>query len=365
MPESIQSRILQHLQSPAYRPQRPRNLAEQLELNQKESLGAFRDALRELMHAGRVVLGASGTVLLPSNRTSSNEFVGSYRHNKRGFGFVVPQDPTAHEDLFIPEGHNLEAITGDVVRAKITSEGRKEGKTIYSGRITEIIERTQKRFVGSLQKVAGQWLVLPDGNTLTEAIETPDAASRHIRPGTKVVVELTTYPENGNRPQGVITEVLGEAGQKDVDLKSTIIQYNLPGPFSEEVLAQARRAIDTFDPEAERETRLDLTDYLICTIDPDDAKDYDDAISLRELENGNWELGVHIADVSHFVKSQKAWQQLLFSRFCDSHAARDAQQWRVQPAGSRATVVQERVHYLQRRGQADQREIRQYGHQKR
>jgi len=299
--DSIHSRILTHLESPAYRPERPRKLAADLELTEDDHYGAFRDALRELMHEGRVVLGARGAVLLPSNRTSPNEFTGSYRHNKRGFGFVVPQDPTAHEDLFVPEGQNLGAITGDIVRAQITSQGHKDGKIIYSGRVTEIIQRTQKRFVGSLQKVSGEWMVLPDGNTLTAAILTPDAASRHIRAGTKVVVELTTYPDGGQPPQGVITEVLGEAGAKDVDLNALIVQYNLPGEFPPEVLAQARQAIDDFDPEEERKHRLDLTDQMICTIDPDDAKDYDDAISLRQLANGNWELGVHIADVSYFV----------------------------------------------------------------
>ncbi len=300
MSDSIQSRILSHLKSPAYRPQKPQKLAADLELSE-DDLAAFDEALQELMNEGRVVLGARGAILQPSNRTSPNEFTGSYRHNKRGFGFVVPQDPTAHEDLFIPEGGNMGAITGDIVRAKITSQGHKDGKVIYSGRISEIIERTQKKFVGSLQKVSGEWVVLPDGNTLTAAILTPDAASRHIRVGTKVVVELTTYPDGGQRPQGVITEVLGAAGEKDVDLKALIIQYNLPGPFPEEVLVQARRAIDEFDPEDEKSRRLDLTDQMICTIDPDDAKDYDDAISLRHLDSGNWELGVHIADVSHFV----------------------------------------------------------------
>ncbi len=301
MSDSIHSRILSHLKSPAYRPKEPKKIAAELELNQDDWANAFHQAMQELMDEGRVVLGARGAVLLPSNRTSPNEFTGSYRHNKRGFGFVVPQDPTAHEDLFIPKGQNQGAITGDIVRAKITSQGHKDGKIIYSGRISEILERTQKKFVGSLQKVAGEWVVLPDGNTLTAAILTPDAASRHIRVGTKVVVELTTYPDGGQRPQGVITEVLGAAGEKDVDLKALIVQYNLPGPFPEEVLAQARRAIDEFDPEDEKSRRLDLTDQMICTIDPDDAKDYDDAISLRQLASGDWELGVHIADVSHFV----------------------------------------------------------------
>jgi ribonuclease R len=91
-------------------------------------------------------------------------------------------------------------------------------------------QRTQKKFVGTLAKQHGQWVVLPDGNALTEPILAPDAASRHFKVGTKVVIELTTYPgESGERPKGVITEVLGEAGEKDVDLKSVIVQFNLPG----------------------------------------------------------------------------------------------------------------------------------------
>jgi ribonuclease R len=299
MSEQLQLKIIKHIQSAGYQPQKPQSLANQLQVSDGH---AFRDALRDLMHAGRVVLGASGAVVLPGERTQEGLILGSYRHNKRGFGFVVPTDPSGHEDLFIPEGQNTGAMTGDIVRAKITNKSHRDGKAMFTGRITEIVSRGQKRFVGSLAKVSGDWVVLPDGNMLTEAILTPDAASRHIKVGTKVVVELTSYPgENGDRPKGVITEVLGAAGEKDVDLKAVIVQFNLPGPFSDEVKNQARSAIDNFDPEVERGRRLDMTDHIVCTIDPDDAKDYDDAISLRQLPNGNWELGVHIADVSYFV----------------------------------------------------------------
>ncbi|HZN68511.1 MAG TPA: RNB domain-containing ribonuclease, partial [Tepidisphaeraceae bacterium] len=302
MAEHLQSKILDHLKSNRYRPQRPRGLARDLDLAGEEDYHSFRDALKDLMHQGRVILGSSGTVVLPNQDQRRDEFVGTYRHNRRGFGFVVPSDPQAHEDLYIPEGENGGALTGDVVRAKITSRGQRDGKAIYSGRITDIIERTQKKFVGTLVKTGGEWMVMPDGNTLTDPILAPDAASRHIKPGTKVVVELTSYPDNKYaRAGGVITEVLGKAGEKDVDLRSVIVQHNLPGPFGEDVKQQARQSLDSFDPEQERQTRVDLTEEVICTIDPDDAKDYDDAISLRQLASGLWELGVHIADVSFFI----------------------------------------------------------------
>src|SRR5690606_21410665 len=109
---------------------------------------------------------------------------------------------------------------------------------------------------------------------------TPDAGSRHIRPGTKVAVELTQYPKGEQRAAGVITEVLGQQGDKDVDLRGVIIQYNLPTDFPEACKAQARAALDRFNAtlEQERQRRLDLSDEVIITIDPDDAKDYDDAI---------------------------------------------------------------------------------------
>src|SRR5665213_2999300 len=251
MVEPIQNKILSHLQSEEYRPQRPRVLAKELDLAGEEHYPTFRHALKDLMHEGRVMLGAAGTVMLPG-AGARDEFVGTYRHNKRGFGFVVPNDPGSHEDLFVPEGQNGGAITGDVVRAKIVNRSQRDGKVLYNGRIVDILQRTQKRFCGSLIKKGVEWMVLPDGNTFTEPIMTPDAAARHIKPGTKVVVELTTFPADFERAVGVITEVLGGAGEKDVDLKAVIVQHNLPDKFPEEALAQARQSIDNFNPEQER-----------------------------------------------------------------------------------------------------------------
>ncbi|HSI37241.1 MAG TPA: ribonuclease R [Tepidisphaeraceae bacterium] len=298
----LQKKIIERVEAEGYQPTKPRRLARELDVHHEEHYEGFRGALRDLMRAGRIAVGAGGTVTLPSQQTRKDEFVGTYSAKKGGFGFVIPSDPTAHEDLFVPKGMNMGAISGDIVRARIVMCRPGEGKTLCEGRIVEILERTQKRFVGSLGKVAGEWVVLPDGNTLTQPILAPDAASRHIRVGTKVVIELTQFPDDdGNPAQGVITEVLGAAGEKDVDLKGVIVQHNLPAEFPEAVRAQARRAVDTFDPDAEAPNRFDLSDEIICTIDPDDAKDYDDAISLRQLDDGTWELGVHIADVSHFV----------------------------------------------------------------
>ena len=158
----------------------------------------------------------------------------------------------------------------------------------------------------ALRKGLGTVRINSDDPPTTEAILAPDAASRHLKIGTQVVVELTTYPQDSQPAQGVIVEILGQRGEKDVDLKSVIVQFNLPEGFPDEVRDQARAAVDSFDASSETSRRYDLSNEIICTIDPDDAKDYDDAISLRQVEDGYWELGVHIADVSHFVPEGSA-----------------------------------------------------------
>ena len=139
MSEPLHSQIIDHLKSADYRPQGPRRLADDLEIpDTDEHYHAFRDALKELMRAGRVVLGAQGSIMLPASKSTDGEILGTYRHNKRGFGFLVPSDPSGHEDLYIPEGQNGGAMTGDVVRGTITNRSQRDGKTMFSGKVTEV-----------------------------------------------------------------------------------------------------------------------------------------------------------------------------------------------------------------------------------
>ncbi len=304
--DSIREQILKHVRSTRYEPQKPRQIAQSLAKADDVSYPSFRDAMRDLMHEGRVILGQKGTVMPPAERIGEkrDEIIGTYRHNRKGFGFVIPTDIGSHEDLYVPEGNNTaNAITGDVVRAKVTSRGQRDGKAIASGLVIEIVERKNKRFVGALQKKDHDWFVLPDGNTYTEPIYTPDAATRYIKPGTKVVVEITEFPTRDEAAMGVITEVLGGEGEKDVDLRSVLIQHNLADDFPDEAKEQASAALGNFNLEDVLPGRYNaMDDQIVCTIDPDDAKDYDDAISLTQLTTGEWELGVHIADVSYFVQ---------------------------------------------------------------
>jgi ribonuclease R len=312
MSEDLQSKIVEHLKSGQYRPTRARGLAGELNLKDEDAYPAFRRALKELMDQSIVETSPQGMIVLATPKQKrSGDVVGVYSQKKGGFGFVVVTDPPGHEDLYIGKGEQGGAITGDTVRAKITSRNQRDGKSLFEGRVVEVVERKQKNFVGTLQKVAGEWVVYPDGNTLIDVIATPDAASKYLKVGTKVVVELTAYPENGAGAEGVIAEVLGKQGEKDVDLRAIMVQFNLPGDFPEAVKEEARQALDKFRQVESGSSefvragvgrdRYDLSEEVICTIDPVDAKDYDDAISLRRTEDGLWELGVHIADVSFFV----------------------------------------------------------------
>ncbi len=303
--DRIKKDILTLIQSEQYRPLKPRQLAKMIAAADEWMYPQFREVLKLLVDEGRVALGEKGTVVFPSNRSGEkrDEIVGTYRHNRKGFGFVIPTDVGSHEDLFIPEGSNTaSAITGDIVRAKVTSRSTRDGKPMANGKIIEVVERKNKRFVGTLQRTGHNWFVVPDGNTYIEPIYTPDAATKYIKPGTKVVVEITEYANRDEAAMGVITDVLGKEGEKDVDLKSVVVQFNLPGEFPDAVKDQASAAVGNFKLEEVLPKYLDLRDEIICTIDPDDAKDYDDAISLNQLDDGTWELGVHIADVSYFVQ---------------------------------------------------------------
>ncbi|MFW6060207.1 MAG: ribonuclease R [Phycisphaeraceae bacterium] len=310
-------RILAHLAQRRYEPRTIQQLAEDLNIPD-EQYEVFRQAVTELLDEGQVVLDTEDTIVLPP---PGPEMTGIFRKHERGFGFLVPDDLVQHGDLFVPPGETMDAMTGDRVRAKVRHERRRagEGKSPYTGRIVEVLQRADKHYVGELFTRGKQHYVQVDGRVLHDPVVIRDPHAKNARVGDKVVVELVDFPDKpGELPEGVITEVLGEAGEPDVETLSVIRAYGLEEKFSKAVLDEARQAARSFDDEHVPEDRTDLTELFICTIDPPDARDFDDAISIRRLDDGEdkadgwqpaapppkdaaWELGVHIADVAHFV----------------------------------------------------------------
>ncbi|MCJ7674223.1 MAG: ribonuclease R, partial [Sedimentisphaerales bacterium] len=262
-----------------------------------EDYPQFKQTLEHLRRAGHIVIGAGNLVMPPA---LSGLIIGTFRANRKGFGFVMPLEPTSHDDLFVPEGAAGGAMTGDTVTARVVSKGKRAGLPRYTGQVIEVLERANNRFVGTLLKEPDGWIVQPDGSSFVKPISVDDVGAKNARQKDKVVVEILSYPTGKYLARGVIIEVLGRAGQYEAETQSIIRRYHLPSGFDADCLDQAHEAAGGFDPER-LDGRGDITDKVIITIDPPDAKDFDDAISLERDARGNWILGVHIADVSHFV----------------------------------------------------------------
>ena len=295
MPQRYVDAILRYL-SKRNPPLSPDQLARHLGVAEQD-YATFRESVKLLRDGGQVILGAKDALLLPA---VSNRVVGTFRANPRGFGFVIPDTPNDHGHLFIPPGAAGDAMTGDHVAAVVRRRGKRQKQMVCEGAVVEIIRRGRNRFVGTLEKVREGWFVLPDGKGMVTPIIVTDVGAAGPNSGTKVVVEIVRYPDPGELPEGVIVESLGEAGPLEIETRAIIRAHGLAEHFSDDALDDARQAINAFDPEAARE-RLDLTATTIVTIDPPDARDFDDAISLVDNDDGSQTLGVHIADVSFFV----------------------------------------------------------------
>jgi len=267
-----------------------------LEKGRRGARPAFRPIVKEHFKSGRLIQGWPGAFTGPE---VGREVIGTYRGHARGFGFVIPESPDAHGDLFIPEGSARRAVTGDTVRAIVA--GRPGRRGILVGSVVEILSRGERRFVGIAERDGRTWVVRPDGKRLPFAIHAPDAGAKGVHDGDKVVVELVAEP-SGERPAtGAILERLGPAGRLDVDALAILRAFRIPDAFPDPAIDEARAVVAAYERDPDDGARTDLRDLPLVTIDPDDAKDFDDAISVRRLRAGGWELGVHIADVSSFV----------------------------------------------------------------
>lgn len=296
MPQVYKDRILRFLQREEYQPLKVAQLARALGVDD-DAYTEFKMAFDELRRAGHIVIGAGNLVALPA---MAAQVVGVFRANPKGFGFVCPLEPNAHGDLFIPPDATADAMNGDTVLAKVNRKGKRGLETRYTGEVLEILERANNRFVGTLMRHPEAWIVQPDGSRFIEPIVVEDVTAKNAREKDKVVVEILSYPSEKYLARGVIVEVLGRAGQYEAEIESVMHQFHLPREFEEVCLEQARTAALSFDPQR-ADDREDITDKVIITIDPPDAKDFDDAISLETDADGHWVLGVHIADVSHFI----------------------------------------------------------------
>src|SRR5262245_4187982 len=292
----LSAQIVSALSARGYSPVKPKALARRLGLT-TEQYAHFRKTVRDLVQQGRVEFGRNHTLrpIQPANTVT-----GTFRRTAAGDGYVRPHaiDGKAGPEIYVREEDTRDAATGDEVAVRVTRRPKNDTPV---GAILRVMERATKQFVGSYFERDGDGYVRVDGTVFSHSLYVGDPGAKGARPDDKVVIEMLRYPTLGDRGEGVIIEVLGPRGKPGVDTLTVIRAFGLPDEFPPDVTAEAREQAGLFD-ENDINGRTDFTAETIVTIDPVDARDFDDAISLKRDEKTNhWLLGVHIADVSHFV----------------------------------------------------------------
>ena len=289
----LKERLLGLINDPAYTPLKKEELALIFDIHPTE-MPMFYNFLDELEEDGYIGKTKKGKIASPK---SMGYFVGKFVAHRKGFGFVE-SDEEYTQDLFIPAADTNGAMHNDRVVAEITKPATDERRA--EGAIIKVVEREITKVVGEFQSNKTFGFVIADEKKFNQDIYIPKKYFSGAKDGDKVVVQITVWPQAGRKPEGKIIEVLGPKGEKEVEILSIIRAHGLPEEFPKKVLEEAQKVAQPISQE-EIDRRLDIRDLNIFTIDGEDAKDLDDAISIERLSNGNFKLGVHIADVTHYV----------------------------------------------------------------
>jgi len=321
-PLPLRARLLDHIRHHAYQPENKSELARALNLHPDERQ-QLRQILATLVADGQLVQARRGRFSLPGRTPGARTLVGTIAFQPKGHAFLIPDDP-ADPRVFIPSRATGTALPGDRVSVQLEADagaplhparrGRRGAPAAAlpdmppRGRVSRIVERSHKKVVGTLQKKGSFLYLLPDDPRFPSTIELsladdppPGAAADDARHGLKAVAAITRWESRSSCPSGELVQVLGPPGAPGVDMLSIIHAFDLPLEFPPAVQAEADLVPDHVRPE-DVEGREDWRDHTVITIDPEDARDFDDAIALSPLPDGGWKLAVHIADVSHYVR---------------------------------------------------------------
>jgi len=244
----------------------------------------------------------------PSFFPSKTYISGTVDMKQTGKAYIITDEPGP--DILIAPYNTNRALHGDKVRVLLLP-GRQGKKP--EGQVVEIVKRAKEQFVGTLQVTRYYSFLIPDNQNIPVDIYIPNDKIKNAQNGDKVVVKISDWPENSKNPFGEVLQVLGKPGDNNVEMQSIIAEFGFPLSFPKNVEQDAAKIDITISPE-EIKKRRDFRETFTITIDPEDAKDFDDAVSLCKLTNGNWEVGVHIADVSHYVKENSAIDHEAFGR---------------------------------------------------
>jgi ribonuclease R len=291
---NITETIINFMEEQAYKPMNLQELSQVFGIKKADHRD-FKEILKTMEKEGQIIRTRTDHYGVPEKM---GLLVGKFQGHQKGFGFVILGNE--RPDIYIPASAVNGAMNGDKVLAKILRE-ENNGKKC-EGEISRILEHANKTIIGTYEDSKSFGFVVPDDKRIYQDIFIPKNFRSGAKTGDIVIAEITEWPDKRRNPEGVIKEVLGQKGEKGIDILTIIKKFRLPEEFPEDVLSFTNQIGDEI-PEAEYKRRKDYRHKRIVTIDGEDAKDLDDAVSLEKLPNGNFRLGVYIADVSHYVKS--------------------------------------------------------------
>lgn len=285
----------------SYVPMKEKELAAFMQVSAGDR-AVLGEVLRALLSEGRIEKNRQGRYVKPDGERP----VGTFISHAKGFGFVEVEGFS--EDFYIPADRTMGAFYQDRVQIMpLTAESGKRREAA----VVRILEHGLKQLVGTYEQSQNFGFVIPDNAKIGTDVFVPAERSKGAVTGAKVVVELTSYGDEKHKPEGRVVEILGHSNDPGVDILSIVRGYGLPMEFGEKVMHQAERVPEAVS-EADRAGRMDLRELQMVTIDGEDAKDLDDAVSLYRDEAGLYHLGVHIADVTNYVQENSAldWEAL-------------------------------------------------------
>ncbi|KAF6558672.1 ribonuclease R [Paenibacillus sp. EKM202P] len=306
-----EQQLLDFMRETAYKPMTYQELEQHFDIKDAEEFREFLKLLNALEEDGKILLTRTNRYGVPERMDLQR---GRLQAHAKGFAFLIPED-REHPDVYIHANDLKSAMNGDTVLVRVTSKGPAGGR--LEGEVVRIVKRAVLQVVGVFQSHEAYGFVLPDDKRINRDIFIPKDSFNGAVNGQKVVVRIVSYPEGRAAAEGEVLEVLGHKDDPGVDILSVIRKHQLPEAFPDEVMAEADQAPDAItEEEIIRQGRRDLRDKIIVTIDGEDAKDLDDAVNVERLPNGNYRLGVHIADVGYYVRENSKLDLEAYNRGC-------------------------------------------------
>ena len=298
----IKQTLANFMREPAYNPMDLEELIAIFDIKKNEYT-AFKKILRMMESEGIIKKTKRNKYMIADgvehhDKDEANLVIGTLQAHPKGFGFLIPEEE-GQKDVFIPSNCMNGAFNGDRISVRVTREDTSTRKR--EGEVVEVIERNTTKVVGVYEDSKNFGFVVSEDTRMSQDIFISKKDRNSAEDGDVVVVKITKWPERNRKPEGVITEILGKKGDRGIDILTIIKKNGLPEEFPKKVLNYAEGISEEIDPE-EYKGRRDLRGLKMVTIDGEDAKDLDDAVSIEKLPNGNFKLGVHIADVTHYVK---------------------------------------------------------------